>query len=127
MNPLFILEGKVQKGKSRGKKLGFPTANISIDQNLPEGIYISQTKFKDQLYTSLTFIGTAKTYNENIFQSETYILDFDKDIYGELVTVYLLKKIRENKRFDSEDELIKQMEKDKKVAYDFFQNLINLI
>ena len=112
--------GKVKKHKQRGKKLGFPTANINLYKNIPEGIYVSKTKVKKTIYASITFIGKAKTFNEQKYQSEVYILDFKKDLYDSWITVELLKKIRKNKKFNSEKELISQMKKDEKVARKYF-------
>ena len=61
---MYKFWGKVRKHQSRGKKLGFPTANLNLRKQIPEGIYISKTKVGRFLYFSLTFIGTAKTFNE---------------------------------------------------------------
>lgn len=120
MTPLFILEGTVGDGKKRGKRIGFPTINFPADPNLPEGIFVSQSIIGDKIYNSLTFIGTAKTYNETTFQAETYLLAFDKDVYGEKVIVQVIKKLRDNKKFASEEALVKQMEIDKEQAEAFF-------
>ncbi len=113
---------KVRKNIQRGKKLGFPTANINLVKKIPEGIYISKSKIDGRIYPSLTFIGIAKTFNEKIFQAETYILDFKKDIYGKWVTIELLKKIRENKKFPSAQDLMIQMKKDEAAARKYFAN-----
>ena len=69
----------------------------------------------------MTFIGAAQTFNETTYQAETYVLDFDQDVYGESVTVSLLKKMRDNQKFDSEEALIKQMEDDEREARAFFK------
>lgn len=111
--------GKVNRSKQRGKKLGFPTANINLTKNIPEGIYISNVKIANSVYPALTFIGTAKTFNEKTFQAETYILDFKRNIYGQWISVKLLKKIRGNKKFNSARELIAQMKKDEVVAREY--------
>lgn len=118
--PLFILNGKVQKGKSRGKALGFPTINFPLTQNIPEGIYVSQIKIDNRLHNALTFIGAARTFGESVLQAETYVLDFGKDVYEQTVEVSLLKKIRNNKKFASADELVEQMKKDKQQTKKFF-------
>jgi riboflavin kinase/FMN adenylyltransferase len=122
MEFLAKIQGVVQKGQSRGKKFGFPTINFSVDEKIAEGIYISQITIAGQAYNALTFIGTAKTFDETVFQAETYVFDFDQDVYGEQVAVSLLKKIRDNQKFESEEKLIKQMEEDKKEAEIFFTN-----
>lgn len=117
---MYIFWGKVRTHNKRGKKLGFPTANVNLTQDIPEGIYTSKTKIANLLYTSLTFIGTAKTFNEKRFHSETYILDFNQNIYNQWISVTLLKKIRKNKKFNSTEKLIKQMTKDEADARKYF-------
>lgn len=112
--------GKVRKANQRGKELGYPTANINLAKNISEGIYISRTKINNLFYLSVTFIGAAKTFNEKKIQAETFILDFKKDIYGEWISVQLIKKIRANKKFDSAQELIDQMKKDEKETRRYF-------
>lgn len=117
---IFKFWGKVRKHNQRGKKLGFPTANVNLAKNIPEGIYISKTKIKNNIYFSLTFIGNAKTFNEKKFLSETYILDFDKNIYDQWISIELLKKIRNNQKFNSAEELVKQMKQDELEARQYF-------
>lgn len=118
---MYKFWGKVRKHNQRGKKLGFPTANINLTQNIPEGIYISKTQLQGLWYQSLTFIGQAKTFGEIRFHAETYILDFNKNLYGKWISVKLLKKIRNNKKFNSAEELIAQMKKDEKEARKYFK------
>lgn len=119
---MYKFWGKVRKDKQRGKGLGFPTANINLRKNISEGIYISKTKFHNKDYSSITFIGKVKTYNEQEYKSETFILDFNRNIYNHWISVSLLKKIRSNKKFNSEKELIKQMKKDEVVVRRYFKN-----
>ena len=118
---MYKFWGKIRKHNQRGKKLGFPTANVNLAKNIPEGIYISKTKIAEKIYPSVTFIGQVKTFNEKKFHSETYILDFGKNIYSKWITVNLLKKIRENKKFSSAQELIAQMKKDEEIARKYFK------
>jgi riboflavin kinase/FMN adenylyltransferase len=120
MQSLLTIKGTVKKGKERGKTLGFPTANIKVDKTIPEGIYASEVLMDGVLYKSTTFIGTVKTYNEKEFILESYILDFNEDIYGKEITVVLYKKIRNNKKFDSENLLIEQIKKDIEFTRNFF-------
>jgi len=112
--------GKVRKGQQRGKLLGFPTANIALHKKIEPGVYLSQIKLNNVLYPSLTFIGKAETFDEKLYQAETYILNFDKTIYNRWITVQLLKKIRGSTKFRSQKELVKQMKEDEKIAKQFF-------
>lgn len=119
---MFKFWGKVKTYARRGKTLGFPTANIDLHKNIPEGIYISQTKVEGKIHPSLTFIGKARTFNGTKFQSETFILNFNKEIYGSWLTIVLLKKIRENEKFSSQEDLIKQIKKDEETAIKYFSH-----
>ena len=123
MEPVKIIQGIVQRGHSRGKQMGFPTINFSLSEQIPDGIYLSYITISGRKYNALTFIGSAKTFDEKEVQAETYVLDFDRDVYGEEVSVSLLKKMRENKKFDSVDDLVTQMEEDKKLAEEFFNKI----
>lgn len=119
---IYKFWGKVRKANLRGKKLGFPTANVNLFKKIPEGIYISKTKVEGKIFKSLTFIGTAKTFAEFRFHAETYILDFSKNIYGQWVTVELIKKIRGNRRFKTAKDLVDQMKRDERQARQYFAN-----
>ena len=121
MRPLSTFWGKVKKGKSRGKNLGFPTANIALHKNIPEGVYVSEVIIANKVYSAATFIGSAKTFGEKEYKAENYILDFDKNIYGKWITVRLFKMLRGNKKFTSQQALIKEMELDVLAARKFFE------
>ncbi len=121
MNPLFVLSGIVIRGKHRGKALGFPTANLNIDKSTPPGTYISFTNVRGADYPSVTFIGTVDTFDEKDYVGESYILDFDKEIYGEEITVNFIKKLRENQKFESVEKLIEQMRKDEQQTRKYFE------
>ena len=96
--------------------------NFPINQTIPEGIYISLVEIRKKRYNGLTFIGAAKTFNETNYKAEVYVLDFNQDVYGEIVKVTLLKKLRDNQKFATELELVAQMEKDKEQAEEYFKN-----
>ncbi len=117
----YKIWGKVRTGSQRGKKLGFPTANITLRKKIPEGIYISKTKTKNKYYPSLTFIGRAITFNETEFKAETYMLSCGENLYNTWISISLIKKLRGNKKFDNAKDLIKQMDKDKKEAMEYFK------
>lgn len=118
---MYKFWGKVRTHNRRGKKLGFPTANINLSRKIPEGIYVSKTKVGGKIYKLLTFIGTAKTFNETRFHAETYILDFSQNIYGKWISVDIVKKLRDNKKFSSAEKLVKQMKQDEKIAREYFK------
>ena len=124
MNKNLKIKGIVAKGKQRGKLLGFPTANIRLIQSIPEGVYISQTIISSTSLPSLSFVGKAETFNEDDVKLETYIFNFDEDLYGKEIIVELIKKIRNSQKFQSKEKLIEQMEKDKKEALEYFSDYV---
>lgn len=112
MNALYKISGVVIRGESRGKELGFPTANIALHKDIPEGIYAGSVVINGKSYLTASFVGSAQTFQKSEVKLESFIFDFSGDLYGKSLTVKLYKKIRDNKKFDSVDELVEQMKKD---------------
>jgi riboflavin kinase/FMN adenylyltransferase len=112
----FSLRGPVVVGARRGLSLGFPTANIAIglDRALPAfGVYVTRAVIGDNEYPSCTNIGIRPTFAGEVGPTvETYILDFEDDIYGEQVRIDLLHRLRDELKFESVDQLVAQMERD---------------
>ncbi len=111
----YAVLGTVVRGKSRGSKLGYPTANISLSYNyvIPKtGVYETITKLEGKEYKSLTNIGYNPTFNEYELKIENHILDFNKDIYGKDIEIKFVDFIRDDIKFKTVDELVKQIEKD---------------
>lgn len=115
--------GKVRRTNQRGGRLGFPTANINLRKKIPEGIYISSAKIRGKNYPALTFIGKAETFGEIIPRAESYILDFKQNIYGVWISIRIIKKIRDNQKFDSVKNLIAQMKQDEIEARKYFAKI----
>ncbi|MEK7092585.1 MAG: riboflavin kinase [Patescibacteria group bacterium] len=116
----IIFWGKVNRGKQRGRLLGFPTANMRLHRRIPEGIYLSYAILNGKEYPALTFIGSAKTFGEDTYQAEVYILNQNFNLYNKVLRVKLLKKIRGNQKFNSKEDLVAQMKKDREVAQNYF-------
>ena len=113
----YMISGTVVSGEKLGRKLGYPTANISLDHDYPlDGVYLTRTILDKKNYLSLTSIGDKPTFNGSEKLLEVFILDFDKDIYGEKLEIYFLEEIRKQIKFNNQDELIKQMNEDYKYA-----------
>ena len=112
MEELYTVNGIVVRGEARGKDLGFPTANIALTTEIPEGIYASDVTVDGKMYHAASFVGSAKTFESVDVKLESYILDFHQDLYGKKITVKLYHKIRENVKFNSVEELVEQMHKD---------------
>jgi riboflavin kinase/FMN adenylyltransferase len=109
-----FVSGKVVSGHRRGRGLGFPTANIaSRTEVVPaNGIYATVLEVKGQRLPSATSVGTNPTFGAAPRTVETFIMDFDNDIYGEQVRLSFVKRIRDEKKFDSIAALTDQMDRD---------------
>lgn len=122
----YFLSGRVIKGQGRGKQIGFPTANLGYGKELiiPEaGVYITQTNIHGMTYNSVTNIGINPTFNVGMeLNVETHLLDFNRDIYGEEMRVSFLKKIRDEKKFSSVNDLVAQIETDVCTTKSYFKS-----
>lgn len=116
----FMLKGEVITGKQNGRKLGFPTANqrVNEDMVIPKiGVYYTNVRVKGELYKGITSVGTNPTIaDNNKLTVETYILNFDEDIYGETIEIYFIEWMRPEEKYDSLDDLIKQLTIDNNLA-----------
>lgn len=121
----FEINGKVVKGKGIGKKIGFPTANILIEENyklIPnKGVYLIKAKIKNKTYYGMMNIGNRPTLNGIDETLEINIFKFNENIYGKRLTIFFLEKIRNEIKFDSIEKLGNQLLKDK----DYCKGLIN--
>jgi riboflavin kinase/FMN adenylyltransferase len=110
--------GQVVKGDQRGRKLGYPTANIRLEDDnkmLPlTGIYAVEILINEHKYFGLMSIGKRPTfYNDGNIITEVHIFEFDSNIYGENIKVNIVERIRGEEKFSSAEALIEQMNNDK--------------
>lgn len=115
----FKMQGKVIKGAQRGRLLNFPTANLKPSfkyVTAKSGVYFTRVNIDRNIYYALTDIGTNPTFENKKMKIETYIMDFSKDIYGKNISIEFLEYLRPDYKFNSPEELIAQMEKDKKTG-----------
>jgi riboflavin kinase/FMN adenylyltransferase len=120
--PYFIL-GEVIHTKGRGRRLGFPTANIALDAEklkLKSGVYLTVTEINGKTYRSLTNVGDRPTFGEELFLAETYILNFSNDIYGKSIKLSFIKRLRDTIKFGSEEAFLRQLKADIKEAEEAF-------
>ena len=117
----FSLKGKVVKGEQVGRTLGFPTANLEIDDPHklipPNGVYAIRAMINNHPYNGLLSVGRKPTFGDydQLF-IEAYFLDLEADLYGLTLEVVLLGKIRDEMKFDGVDALVKQMKLDESLA-----------
>ncbi|MCZ8197511.1 MAG: bifunctional riboflavin kinase/FAD synthetase [Flavobacterium sp.] len=113
----YFFSGKVVKGKQLGRTIGFPTANIQVDEEyklIPKnGVYIVKSSIDEKIHFGMMNIGTRPTVDGKNLTIEVYFFDFDKDIYDTSVTVTILDRIRDEKKFDSFEDLKEQLKKDR--------------
>ena len=113
----FSFFGKVVKGNSIGKTLGFPTANIKIESDLKlipkNGVYLISTIINKKIIFGMMNIGIKPTTNKNTKSIEVNLFDFNQDLYEKNITIYIKQFLREEIKFDSLNELKLQIEKDK--------------
>lgn len=114
----YSIRGKVIDGFKVGRKIGFPTANIEPEDNsklIPDlGVYAVRVRWNNQVYKGMLNIGHRPTLdNGKKISIEVHIIDFDEDIYQETLEIDFFRKIRDEQKFNSIDELIVQLQKDK--------------
>ena len=111
----YQIRGKVTSGRDRGGKLlGFPTANISLQNELcpKNGIYAVTVECSGKIHQGVANIGFSPTFDDHIFSVEVHILDFNENIYGQIIRINFVQRIRGEKKFSSIPELSDQIKKD---------------
>ncbi len=110
-----FVSGIVKKGKQVGNKLGFATANLTVRDymtNIKPGVYITETLLNGKLYPSVSNVGYNPTFEQRDFNLETHILDFNDILYGQKISVYFEKRLRDELKYDKTEDLVKQIEQD---------------
>jgi riboflavin kinase / FMN adenylyltransferase len=111
----YFFRSPVEHGMRRGRQLGFPTANLKIVPNklIPaNGVYAARVLRDDRIYEGALSVGYRPTFGGNSLTVEVFILDFDAEIYGEVLTVWFVQRLRAEKRFASVPALQEQMKRD---------------
>jgi riboflavin kinase/FMN adenylyltransferase len=126
----YSFSGTVVGGDKRGRELGYPTANIKLlsqEKLLPAiGIYAVRVLLKNEKHIGLLSIGKRPTfYDAGNLVAEVYIYNFNHEIYGEIVTIELVERLRGEEKFNSAEDLINQMDKDKENGLKIFNELNN--
>lgn len=119
-------KGEVVEGQQLGRTLGYPTANILLDESvsLAHGIYAVRVELEDgKIHDGVASFGRRPTFDNGKAIFETYLFDFEGDLYGNKITVILHARLREELKFDSADALVEQMKRDEAEARSFLQTL----
>ncbi len=103
----FTLDGEVVHGDGRGRKLGFPTANLVTQKEiLPrDGVYVVKVKWREDYYDGVINIGCRPTFAPSAPTLEIHLLDFQADLYGERLRIYFVERLRDEERFPSVEAL----------------------
>lgn len=116
----YRLNATVVHGDKRGKEIGFPTANLKPEHSrkiIPkDGVYAVRVRINGDWYDGMMNIGTRPTFDGKMRTLEVNLFNFDNDIYGKEVQVRFFNRIRDEKKFDGKEELIKQLEQDEQQA-----------
>ena len=124
----YEIEGAVVQGQQRGRQLGFPTANLSPDNELvpPRGVYATAVVLGGMAYQSITNIGTRPTFDgdaEGAHVIETHVLNFDRDLYGTRLRLAFVQRLRDERKFDDLDGLKAQIQADRGQAQALFDRM----
>jgi riboflavin kinase / FMN adenylyltransferase len=111
----YFLKGRITKGFGMGRRIGYPTANILLEPGwaIPaDGVYATFTHISGHIYQSMTSIGLRPTFHGKNRTVETYILDFNGDLYDREVSIDIVEKLRDERKFDNIEELKNQISRD---------------
>jgi len=115
-----IIDGEVVRGEQRGRRIGFPTANIAPAEEIllpPQGVYVARVEVSGEWYDGVVNIGVKPTFGSGLTQTtEVHILDFAGNIYGQNISLFLLKRLRSEMAFSSVEELKSQIGRDIELA-----------
>ena len=123
----FSIMGIVEEGNKIGRQMGFPTVNLSLREDfvdIRKGVYAVNVYYNCRKYLGISNVGNNPSFNfKNRLSLETYIFDFNEDIYGKLVTIEFVDFIREEHKFSSREELVSQIKIDIEIAKKILGNL----
>lgn len=111
----YFLRGEVVEGDRRGRKIGFPTANVLPDERAlvpAHGVYAGRVRVKREYFGACTNVGTAPTFERRESKVEAHLLDYGGDLYGQVVDVTFVERLRPEKRFSGLEELKEQIARD---------------
>jgi riboflavin kinase/FMN adenylyltransferase len=115
----YVVRGEVVAGDRRGRMIGFPTANVTVDPRVvvpARGVYAGYVRAGKEKHAACTNIGVAPTFERGESRVEAHLMGFSGDLYGEVVEVSFVERIREEKKFSGIEELRAQIERDVEAA-----------
>jgi riboflavin kinase / FMN adenylyltransferase len=124
----YAIKGTVVRAKGRGRTIGYPTINLKTDYMLipKNGVYVTQVEIEEQRFGAVTNVGTNPTFETGQEQSiESFVLDYNGDLYDKEVRVIFLDRIRDEVRFGSVEELTARIAKDVELAREYFSKSLD--
>ena len=121
---LYCIDGKVVQGRHLGRRIGFPTVNLSLDSSeaFPKnGVYITLTTVDNMKYHSITNVGNKPTVGEFAKNAETHIFNFSGDLYGRDVRIEFIRMLRPERKFDNLEDLQQEIHRNCLQAQEFFK------
>ena len=122
----YKLKGIVMKGRQNGKKIGFPTANVKINERekiLPKnGVYAVKVNYNEMTNLAMMNIGTNPTFSGNYISNEVHLINWDGNLYKK-IEIFFIERIRDEKKFNSIQDLSIQLQNDKNYVLKKFKNL----
>ena len=113
MSNMITIEGEVIHGAKLGRRMGFPTANMEVvGVDVENGVYLSSVGIDGREWKAMSNVGVRPSVDGTCSLLETHIFDFEGDLYGKVLQVKLLRKIRDERKFASVEELKQQLEHD---------------
>jgi riboflavin kinase/FMN adenylyltransferase len=115
----YRVGGEVVEGNRIGRTIGFPTLNILMDESMvvpAHGVYVTSCLFDGKAFAGVSNVGVRPTIGDEKKSIETHLFDFDQDIYGRMIRVEFIKKIRDERRFKSVNQLAEQIAADSRIA-----------
>jgi riboflavin kinase/FMN adenylyltransferase len=121
----YYIDATVVEGRRRGRELGFPTANLRTDNELvpPDGVYATTLLLDGVVHGGMTNIGVRPTFGEDVRTVETHLFNFTGDLYGRVVRLAFVQRLRDERRFDDVDALRAQLEADQRRAERLFARI----
>ena len=110
----YSIVGEIVQGEGRGRKIGFPTANIDAGNQMlpPSGVYAIQVKLEGRVFDGVMNMGTRPTFEGEKFQIETHLFDFQKMVYKKKIEIFFIEKIRDERKFPNPEMLVVQIKQD---------------
>jgi riboflavin kinase/FMN adenylyltransferase len=120
-----FISGRIVTGHQRGRELGFPTANVAPQTEVVplNGIYATLTELRDRCLLSVSSVGINPTFGDGPKTVESFILDFDRDIYGERIKLSFVQRIRDERKFAAVKDLVAQIHEDVQHARAVFKEV----